>query len=226
MPSPNQMEVFVTETITWIRNHQEKFWAIVGTTILSLLFVGLVIHHRQTESQLAWFELGTLQGQLMQDRLDETRKGLSAWETRFKGTDAATYAKFIKADLLYRTSDFVQASQIYSDLAATGSPAIVRPLALSAQASSEEMAGNLSKALDLTKTFMDLYPDHFLSAPRYVQHARLLEMTGDKAGAAAVYNKFVLLYPQSPWTDMARARAAAFGTAAPGLNPSPIALPH
>jgi TolA-binding protein len=184
--------------------------------------IALVIHHRETEATEAWFELGGIQSREMQGKLEEARKALDTWESRFQGTEAATYATFMKADLLYRTSDYVQAAQIYGDIAQTGRPELVKPLALSAQISSEEMAGHIPQALKLVQAFLDRYPDHYLAGSAYLSEARLLELSGDSAGAAAVYNRFILLFPQSPWTELARARTRALsvGTqAAPQTRP-------
>lgn len=202
-------EKYLQEAVMWIRANQERFWATVGASILAVLFIGLLIHHRQTESEAAWTQLGNIQGTLMQGKFDETRKALDTWETRFKTTDADTYERFMKADLLYNTSNYAQAANVYADLAATGEPAVVRPLALSAEASSEEMAGQIPKALNTLQTFTDQYPDHFLAAPRYLAQARLLQMSGNEAGAAAVYERYILLFPQTPWTDFARRQSQA-----------------
>jgi len=215
MQSMNQFEKYLAEAAAWVREHQEQSWSIAGGTILLVLLIALVVHHRETEANEAWFELGGVQSQEMQGKLEEARKTLETWDSHFQGTGAATYAKFMKADLLYRTSDYAQAAQVYADLAQTGQPDIVRPLALSAEASCEEMAGRLPQALSLVQAFLDKYPDHFLVGPRYMQHARLLEMTGDRAGAAAVYERFILLFPQSPWTELAKVRARGLSAGAP-----------
>jgi hypothetical protein len=200
-------EKYIETSVHWVREHQERFWAITGTTFLTILFVALLIHHQQTENEEAWSQLGVLQVQLSQNKWDDVRKGMAAWENRFRGSQAATYAKFLKADLLYRTSDYVQASQIYADIALTGKPDPVRPLALSAQVSCEEMAGHLSQAQNLAQSFLDRYPDHFLDAPTYITQARLAELLGNAPAATAVYDRFVLLFPQSPWTALAKARS-------------------
>jgi hypothetical protein len=217
--SHHQLEKYLNQAALWIRENQERFWAITGGTLLSLLLLGLIIHHRQTESDEAWSQLGTLQGQLMQGKLEDVRKGLDGWQARFSGSDAATYAKFMKADLFYRTTDYVQASQVYADIAQTGHPDSVKPLALSAQIDCEEMAGHIPQAQTLSQIFLDRYPDHFLSGPRYVSQARLAELSGNAPAAVAIYERFVLLFPQSPWTAMARARTQALGSS-PSAQPS------
>ena len=200
-------EKYLEAAVHWIRDHQERFWAITGTSFLSILFIALLIHHAQTESDAAWIQLGGVQGQLTQGKWDETRKGMESWEARFRGTDASTYEKFLKADLCYRTSDYAQAAQIYGDIAQNGRPEAARPLALSAEISSEEMAGHLPQAQSLAQAFLDRYPDHFLTAPVYMTQARLAELGGNPAAASAIYDRVILLYPQSPWTALARARS-------------------
>jgi outer membrane protein assembly factor BamD (BamD/ComL family) len=230
MMTSNQFEKFLVDAVAWIRTHQERFWAITGGSFLFILLVALMIHRRETESTEAWFQLGGIQGQLMQGKVDAVRKALDTWNERFGTTDAATYAKFMKADLLYRTTDYAQAAQVYADLAQSGQPDLLRPLALSAEASCEEMAGHIPQAISLGQSFLDRYPDHFMSGPRYIDQARLTEITGDAAGAAAIYDRFILLFPQSPWTDLAKARSQGLKARlqqvpAPAVAPAPSSLP-
>jgi hypothetical protein len=201
------VEKALEDAVLWVREHQERFWAITGTAFLSILFIALLVHHQQIESDEAWSQLGALQGLISQGKYEETHKGLDAWETRFRGTDASTYAKFLKADLLYRTSDYIQAAQVYGDIGQTGRPEPTRALALSAQISSEEMAGHVPQAQSLAQAFMDRYPDHFLAAPTYMTQARLAEQAGNPAAAAAIYDRILLLYPQSPWSALAKVRS-------------------
>jgi hypothetical protein len=201
------VEKYLAQAILWIRENQERFWAVTGGAFLSVLFVALVVHRNQTQSEDAWTQLGPIQSQLMQGNMNAGRTGLADWEKRFLNTDAGTYAKFVKADLLYRTSDYVQASQVYADLVQRGRPELVKPMALSAEVACEEMAGHLPQAQALAQIFLDRYPDHFMAAPMYISQARLAELSGNNAAAAAIYDRFVLLYPQSPWTQLAKTRS-------------------
>ncbi len=197
----------IEEGVLWIRQNQERFWAITGTAFLMVLFAILFIRHKEKESDDAWFQLGTIQSQLTQNNLQDAAKGLDTWNSRFAGTSAASYAKFLKGDLAYRTSDYVQATQIYAELAQSGRPDVIRPLALSAQVASEEMSGHLPEAQSLAQSFLDKYPDHFLAASIYMTQARLAEIKGDTAAAAAIYERVALLFPQSPWTAFAKAKS-------------------
>lgn len=201
------IEKSVEKAVKWIQQNRERFWAITGTVVLSVMLVVLLVSRKQKETEEAWLQLGTVQSQLSQGQIDQARKGLDEWKARFSGSDAASYAKFLQADLAYRTSDYAQASQIYGDLAATGTPALVRPLAFSGQISSEEMLGKWKEAQTMAEAFLNKYPDHFLTASMYMTQARLSELTGNPAAAATIYERFVLLYPQSPWTAFAKTRA-------------------
>ncbi len=207
------------QTTQWIQTHQEQFWAIFGSVVLAILFVGLAINHHTKETDEAWTQLGVIQGQLVQGKLNDARKGLDAWQPRFQNSSSATYAKFLRADLLYKTSDYVQASQVYGDVYQSGHPDPLKPLALSAQISSEEMAGHIPQAQALAQSFLEKYPDHFLSGQNYIAQARLSEIAGNPVAAAAVYERFVLLFPQSPWTTLAKTRLQALGKSVPSKNP-------
>jgi outer membrane protein assembly factor BamD (BamD/ComL family) len=210
-----QADQLVAQVVEWIRTHQERFWTIVGAAAVTATVAVVTLLHRQTQTNDAWSQLGPIQGQIMQSPTPETATALETWSKRFGSTSAAPYAKFLKADLLYKTTDFPAAAQVYADLAEHASPIDMRPLALAGQQSAEEMAGRLPNALSLAQTFIQRYPDHFLVASMYLAQARLQESTGDRPGAAASYDKLIALFPQSPWTELARTRVQVLTGAAP-----------
>jgi tetratricopeptide (TPR) repeat protein len=201
------MEKKIEGWVSWIRQNQERFWAIAGTAFLTLLFIALLIRHKQKQADDAWFELGNVQSQLSQNKFEDTRKSLESWDTRFGNSNAVTYAKFLKADLAYRTSDYKQASALYGEIAQNGNPDVMRPLALAAQIASEEYLGRFTEAAALCQSLLDTYPDHFLAANTYLTQARLAELANNPAQAATIYERYTLLYPQSPWTAFAKARS-------------------
>ncbi len=196
----------IEESVKWVRENRERFWAITGTVLLAVLFVVLLIRNKQKASEEAWFQLGGVQSQLAQGQLEEARKSLAAWDSRYAGGSSASYATFLKADLAYRTSDYMQASQLYGTLAQTGRQEI-RPLALSGQIASEEMSGRIPEAQSLAQSFLDKYPDHFLAITVYQTQARLAEIKGDHQAASAIYERISLLFPQSPWAAAAKAKS-------------------
>jgi hypothetical protein len=217
-PISSKFEETLKICIGWIRMHQEQFWAITGTVLGALLLIFFMINRRQTENEEAWAQLGNAQGLVMQARVADATKALDQWEARYKGTTATTYAKFLRGDLLYNTSNYAAAAQIYGDIAQTGRPPVVRPLALTAQEASEEMAGHIPRAQAIAQFFLDHYTEHYLAASMYIAQARLAEMAGNASAATAIYDRFVILYPQTPWTDFARARLQTLSPSTPPVH--------
>jgi outer membrane protein assembly factor BamD (BamD/ComL family) len=199
-----KFERYIEQAIVWIRGHQERFWTIVGVAVLTVLFGFFAIQQHQRQLDDAWAQLGNVQGALMQNRPDVATTNLKDWEKKYGSSGAATYAKFLKADLLSKTSDYASAAQVYAELARTAHPSVMQPLALSAEISEEESAGKIPQARATAQKFIELYPDHFFAASAYMSQARLAEMSGDKVEASRLYERFVVLYPQSPWTASVR----------------------
>jgi|GEM_PF-1706951 tetratricopeptide (TPR) repeat protein len=193
-------------TLHWISGHREQFWTIVGTVVVTVVLVSMIAQHHQKENEEAWSQLGMPQSYLMQNKYDDARKALAQWQDRFHGTSADSYEKFLKADLLYQTSSYAEATAAYYGLAEHGMPPDVRPLALSAVETSEEMAGRYTQAQAAAQQFLSLYPDHFLAGNIMLSQARLLELTGNIPGAVSAYDRFALLYPQSPLAAIAKGR--------------------
>lgn len=200
------IEQKIEQGFLWVRSNPERFWTIVGVIGLAAVFTVFVVQQRQTLRDNAWNDLGLIQGNLMQNQWDKTRQGLEEWNKKYSGTSAASYAKFMQADLLYKTSDYASAAQVYGDLNASAQPDVMQPLALSAQISALEMAGKIPEARAAAQRFIEKYPDHFFAASAYLAQARLAERANDPAAATAIYERFVILYPQSPWTVSVRAR--------------------
>jgi len=196
-------------TFIWIREHQERFWTVIGVCVLAGVFVAFMIRQNNEQQDQAWTQLGEVHGHLMQNQIAETRKGLADFESRFAGSSAASYEKFMKADLLYKTSDYAGAAQVYGDLSATAKPLDLRPLALSGQNAALEMQGKWKDAQAAAQSFIAQYPDHFFAANMYLAQARALEKSNDAAAAKAVYERFIILYPQHPYGATARKKIAA-----------------
>lgn len=225
MTSPrelNPVEKRILLIVEWIKTHRERFWTILGLTVGAIIMAVFAFRHRENEAEEAWNQLGPLHQQVIQAPGANTKKALDDWRLRFGRTSAAGYEQLLKADLLYKTSEYIDAAKIYSDLAENGRPAELKPLALVGQVFAEEMAGRLPQSLSAAQTFVQRYPDHFMAASMYLAQARIQELTGNRPAAAALYDRFTILYPQSPWTGFAKSRSQSLG-AIPAPSSSPIA---
>lgn len=205
----NQAEKFLLISVRWIADHQERFWTAVGAVALTLVVVVFTINQRAKMQEDAWTQLGIAQGQLFQGNTKDAIASLDSWEARFSGSRAADYARFMRADLLAKTTQYAEAAAIYADLAARAQPDVLRPLALAAQVTAEDLAGRTAEAQAAAQRFMDTYPDHYMAAPILFEQARLADKTRDAAAAAALYDRITVLYPQSPWAELAKRRQQA-----------------
>jgi len=217
-----RIEKYLEFSVLWITQNQERFWAIIGVIVVTVVVGGFMVKHRADFNEEAWNQLGTVQGHQMQGKTEETLKSLNEWETRFSNTSAASYAQFMKADLLMRTTDYVGAATLYATLSTTARPQSLQPLSLAAQVSAEEMAGQIPQARVTAQVFMDRYPDHFMASTVLFNQARLAERAGDTAAAALIYDRFALLYPQNPWADLLSSRQNALKA----KNTSPPTIPN
>lgn len=205
---PSQTLPWVERGIQWVRSHQEHVLASLGT----LAIVGTLglfrVYHNHSQNEQAWTQLDAVQAQLLQGQTQAALKALDQWTTQFQNAEPFFYSQFLRADLLSKTTDYAGAARIYAELAQNGRPLNIRPLALAAQIAFEEMAGHIPQAEALADKFLDKdhYPDHFLAASVYLDQARLAEMAGTPEKAASIYDRFILLFPQSPWTAFAKTR--------------------
>jgi tetratricopeptide (TPR) repeat protein len=203
------------QAFLWVRTHQETFWSVVGTVGAAVVLAVFLVQRREGQTEQAWNELANLQGQAMQNPGPQTLKGIDEWIGKYGRASAGPYGKFLKGDLLTRTSDYTNAVKVYAELAQTASPQDYRPLALAAQRTAEELSGRLPEALAIAQAFSEKYPDHFLAAQNYIAQARLSEATGNPGAASALYDRFIVLFPQSPWTALAKARLQAISPKPP-----------
>jgi outer membrane protein assembly factor BamD (BamD/ComL family) len=213
-------------TIDWIRKYPDRFWGALGGALAAIVLVIFAVHHREQVNAQAWTQLGIVHGQLLQGKYDDAKQGLDAWEKKFPQTQAGSYEKFMKGDLLYKTTDYVQAAQVYNSLSEQATSPEMKPLALSAVEAAEEMAGHLPQALAAAQRFTEKYPDHFLAGNAYLAQARVAELQNNTVAAVASYDRFLLLFPQHPMAPVAKARRQALGgVAAPMPTPTPAPAP-
>jgi len=123
--------------------------------------------------------------------------------------------------LLYRTSDYIHAAQTYGELAQTGALRSSSLWPSPRRHRAEEMAGHYPQALPAGETLSSVIrslPD----GPMYICQARYIELTGSPASASALYDRFVILYPQSPWNGSRERRAARRSPAHEEGLPNPL----
>src|ERR1700679_696236 len=100
----SSFEKRVEDGLLWIRAHQERFWTVTGVAVLAVLFGVFAVQQHDHQLDEAWTQLGAVQSALLQNQLDAAKKSLADWQGRYGNSGANTYANFLKADLLSKTS--------------------------------------------------------------------------------------------------------------------------
>ena len=202
-----QVQSKMDNIFTWIKSHRD---AITGSLVILAaaaifgIWVGL---HRTGLREAAWKNLFIAQQTGGIGNFAEAEKQLDSIETNFGNTSAWGFAVLTKGDLLFRQDKFKEAEAEYSKIAEKG-PKNLLPFAFYNLGKAKEAAADLPGALSRYKDFLAAYPDHFLAPEVNYSLAGVYELSQNAAEAKAAYEKVILLYPDTYWATMAKAKTA------------------
>ncbi len=199
--TPGKMHNFMT----WLKNHRDN---VIGSLVIlaaaAIFGIWVVIHHAGLR-ETAWKTLFIAQQTGYNGNLSEAVKQLDSIETNFANTSARGFAVLTKGDILFQQNKFQEAEAEYSKITAAG-PKNLLPFALYNLGKTKEAAADLPAALNQYKGFLTAYPDHFLAPEVHYSLASVYELSGNAAEAKAAYEKIALLYPETAWAMMAKAK--------------------
>jgi len=135
----------------------------------------------------------------------EAEKQLDSIEANFSRTSAWGFAALTKGDLLFRQNKFKEAAGEYAKVAAKG-PKNLLPFAFYDLGKAKEAAADLAGAQGHYKDFLAAYPEHFLAPEVHLSLANAYELSNNPAEAKAAYEKIALLYPDTYWAMVAKAK--------------------
>lgn len=201
-----KLSALTQQALAWAKTHRERV-AAVGATAAVVIAGGVyaVLYNVRQDKQ-AWLQLGAAQTHAINNQRDAESQVLTDALQRYPRTQAFTYAQFMKGELLGTQGNHKEAAEVYSTLAERARPQQLRPLALLALATQLELAGELDRSIQVLNSFLQLYPDHFLTPRAYESLARVQELKGSAPAALPIYDRLTLLYPQTPFADFARWR--------------------
>jgi tetratricopeptide (TPR) repeat protein len=205
----NELEDFVLKSVDWIKNNRQLAGTVAGTVVFVLaLAVFFFIRYN-----LVWArandKLSFAQANFFQGKPEEGIKIFNEIIAQYPGTVADYQARMQKAIYLAETHNFTEAEQTIMPAVENGKPKTVLPLAASILGAVRENAGKYKEAAEAYNSFLDKYPEHFLSPKIYESLARIYEISGSTQDAKTTYEKIVTLYPASPWAQRAQQRITA-----------------
>lgn len=191
--------------LAWIKDHRDT---VVGSLIIlaaaAIFGIWVAVHHAGLR-EAAWKNLFIAQQTGYSGNFAEAARQLDSIETNFARTSAWGYAVLTQGDLLFRQDKFKEAADEYSKIAAKG-PKNLMPFALYNLGKAKEAAADLAGAQSQYTSFLSAYPDHFLAPEVHYSLASVYELSKNADEAKAAYDKIVLLYPETSWAMMAKAK--------------------
>lgn len=202
----NELAKVVDRGAFWLRMHpQQATWTALGAVAALLVGVGFYTRH-QAAREDAWSKLAVATSYAYMGRVPEAIQQVEALEGEHAASPAAQYGLLLAGDVLYDKGDFPAAAASYRKVAERVSDANMKPLALAGLALSREAGGDCKNSEGDSRTFLDSYQDHYLAPQVHASMARCLVALGERDKAKATFERMEFLYPNSYWSEWAKAR--------------------
>ena len=193
--------------LTWTKKNRDTVMgSLVMLAAAAIFGIWVAVHHAGLR-EAAWKNLFIAQQTGYGGNFAEAAKQLDSIETNFSGTSAWGFAVLTQGDLLFRQNKFKEAADEYSKIVVKGSKNLM-PFALYNIGKAKEAAADLPGAQSQYTAFLSAYPDHFLAPEVHYSLASVYELSKNAAAAKEAYEKIMLLYPDTSWAAMAKAKTA------------------
>ncbi|MCM2267692.1 MAG: tetratricopeptide repeat protein [Elusimicrobiales bacterium] len=189
--------------LAWIKAHRETFIGSVVILLAAALFAVYFFIHYRGLRETAWKNLFVAQQIGYQGDIPKAQEQLAAIERSYGSTSAAPYATLTKGDILFAQGKFKEAGEEYAKVTTARD---VGPFAVYNLGKCKEAAGDLPGAQAQYADFLSRNPEHFMAPEAHASLARTQELAGAKDLAKTTYEKIALLYPDTSWAGMAKAR--------------------
>lgn len=193
--------------LVWIKNHRDGVLGSLVILAAAGIFGLWVASHRAGVRETAWQNLFIAQQTGGAGNFAEAAKQLNSIETNFGGTSAWGFAVLTQGDLLFKQNKFTEAAAEYAKVVEKG-PKSLLPFALYSLGKTKEAAADLTGAQAQYTEFLTAYPGHFMAPEVHYSLATVYELAKNPVEAKAAYDKISLLYPETAWAAMAKAKNA------------------
>jgi tetratricopeptide (TPR) repeat protein len=202
----NELAVAVERGTVWLRMHpQQATWTALGLVAALLVGVGFYTRHLAAKEE-AWSKLAVATSYAYMGRGPEALKQVEALGSEHAASSASQYGMLLTGDLLYDQGNYPAAADSYRKVAERNADAHLLPLALAGLTLSLEAGGDCKTASGDSQRFLDSYQDHYLAPQVHASMARCLIALGERDRAKATFERMEFLYPNSYWSEWAKAR--------------------
>ncbi len=191
--------------LAWIKSHRETVIASLVMAAGALIFGIWVAVHYAGLREAAWKNLFIAQQAGYSGNYAAAVQQLDSIEANYARTGAWGFAALTKGDLLFRQDKFKEAAEEYAKVAVKG-PKNLLPIAFYDLGKAKEAAADITGAQGQYRDFLAAYPEHFLAPEVHLSLAGVYELAGNPVEAKAAYEKIALLYPDTYWATIAKAK--------------------
>ncbi len=207
------------KALNWIKNNRETFIGSAVILLAAVIFAVYFFMHYRALRDTAWKNLFMAQQIGFSGNIAQAEEQLAAVETSYGNTSAAPYATLTKGDFFFAQNKFKEAEAEYAKLAAKGGD--LSPFAVYSLGKCKEAQRDLAGAQAQYSDFLSKTPEHFMAPEVHASLARVQELSGAKDLAKTTYEKIALLYPETSWAAIAKARLAPPAAPVPAAQKAP-----
>lgn len=202
----NEIAVFVSKVVNYFIGHREQaytFLAVAGSLIVLGIF--FIFYYVRINAQ-ALERLSIAQSYTFRNSPEQA---LPVTDDILKNFSYSRYIPdtlFIRGEILYQLQKFSEAEEIYKRFLKKYPKKKFAPFVLASLGNVLEEEGKYDEALATFQKFLNEYGDHFLAGDIFYSEARIYELLKQSQKAKEVYEKIILLFPDSYWKNLAEKR--------------------
>jgi len=194
------------------RKNRKAFLYSLGGALLAILFIiiGFLYYDMKATRDLVAFERALDEYQEITDDAERKERVLKTVAELDKLVASShwgfvdEYGSYIIGNLLYTENMFQEAKKYYLQFVDESPSSFFAPLALQQAARSAEMLGTVDEALTLYQQLESEYGDSQFADHIYYNLGRIYGRRGDIFKAREYYNRVIISFPQSLFSEKAK----------------------
>ncbi len=205
LKGPDEFISTFGRVVRWCKGNRPK----IVTGILVVLAVSVLVlgtdayfrwQERKAEAEI-WPYLEQVQEMMSAQQttgLNSLEKPIESLVTKYSGTGAAMYARYHLGSIAFHSGDYAKSATRFREAIESGKDkGVLKYLLRRSLAASLEATGNYAEAASSYREAAK-FGGQWMKAQAQFDEGRVLELSGKKVEAAAVYRKIIEENPESP----------------------------
>ncbi|NLH39513.1 MAG: tetratricopeptide repeat protein [Elusimicrobia bacterium] len=188
----------------WIRENKQTVWSIIAIIVAAIIIAIVIFINLSKNKETAEKYYFVAQQYYAAGKMDEALEQLDIIEKNFSKYPSGDFARLLKGDIYFTNGNYPKAIEAYINASRKISNKELVPFASYSVAKTYQALKDYDKAIPMFSTFVNAYPDHYLTPEVYMSLAISYETKGQNDLAKETYQKITILYPQTQWESIAR----------------------